>query len=393
MKDALSFFSAPTFRLLCGLAGLIVPLAAAAEPAGEVALRCRWPAPAGESLELVFSANPLILVQAGAEFEISAVSADFPETDLIVMRDGLPLRRERTLFFTAPEQPGAYYLGLAAAAPGGNREKTLCVVIAHRAEEKRTGEGSELFVDGERIGRYRHPSRSGNLKVKKHPESYRPPVWWLKLTPGNSTFEVVPGLAAGDLVSPPEDGGPRHTDLAPVCYPMWLAIRSLREALPALGLPAESLRIISMFRSPAHNRGIGSNSFSRHLYGDAFDFYIGLDGSGKAADLNHDGRLDHRDAYPLIGLMEDLQAEGKIPLGGLGVYNTVGGDHEVTLHLDLRGHRATWGYIYGASGKRSEFAWASRRFADLDRRDEQEAAGQAARENRKYLPPRREPLP
>jgi hypothetical protein len=132
----------------------------------------------------------------------------------------------------------------------------------------------------------------------------------------------------------------------------------------------------------------------RSIYGDAFDFYIGLaDDNIKAADLNRDGKLDRRDAWPLVRLIEDLQADGKIPMGGVGVYNTSGGDHEVTLHVDLRGHRATWGYFYGASGKQSEFAWASRRFADLDRRDEKTAAERAARENRKYAPPSREQLP
>jgi hypothetical protein len=368
--------------------------AAAAD--GAPPLRCRWNGPDGAALDLVFQANPLIIVPAGGNIEVSPVpdGKDTDEAVITVLRDGQPFRRDKSIFFTAPEKPGAYYLSLAATASAARPEKELCVLVPHPAAAGKTADGWELSAGGEKIGFYRHPSRSGNAKVRENPAGYQPPAWWFRLTGGNSGFEVIPGLTAGELVSPPEDGGPRHTDLVPVCYPMWLAIHTLRKALPGLGLPETSLRLISLFRAPAHNRGIGSNSFSRHVYGDAFDFYIGLDADGvKAADLNRDGKLDRRDAWPLIRLIEDLQADGKIPLGGLGVYNTVGGDHEVTLHVDLRGHRATWGYLYDASGKRSEFAWASRRFADLDRRDEQAAAERAAGEKRKYSPPRRESLP
>ncbi len=101
---------------------------------------------------------------------------------------------------------------------------------------------------------------------------------------------------------------------------------------------------------------------------------------------------DRRDAYPVVALLEDLQDDGKIPMGGIGIYNTVGGDHEVTMHLDMRGHRATWGYLTDARGRRSEFAWQSVRFAELDRHEEDLAAERARKDGRPYSRPRREPL-
>ncbi|MDR2390593.1 MAG: hypothetical protein LBE84_02785, partial [Planctomycetota bacterium] len=329
---------------------------------GEAALRCRWTGLEGEALDLAFASSPLIVAPPESSIKLSAEGEDGME--VVVLREGRSVRRAREIILAAPENPGSYYIDLELAATAGSVRRDICVLVAHRAEARRTAAGFELSVAGEKIGFYPHPSRSGNIKVKTHPESYQPPVWWLRLTGDNAGFEVVPGLLAGDLVAVPEDGGPRHTSLVPVCYPMWRAVSTLRRELGRLGLPENSLRLISVFRTPGHNRAIGSNSFGRHIYGDAFDFYVGEGDSVKAMDLNRDGRLDRRDAWPLVGLIEDLQAEGAIPMGGVGVYNTVGGDHEVTLHLDLRGHRATWGYQYGASGRRSEFAWASRRFAD-----------------------------
>ena len=166
----------------------------------------------------------------------------------------------------------------------------------------------------------------------------------------------------------------------------------MRQELEQRGIPAGAMKLISMFRSPPYNRSVGSNAYGRHIYGDAFDFYIDIEGDGKASDLNHDRKRDRRDAYPIVALLEDLQDDGKIPMGGIGIYSTVGGDHEVTMHLDMRGHRATWGYLTDARGRRSEFAWQSVRFAELDRHEEDLAAERARKEGRPYSRPRREPL-
>ncbi len=373
---------------------VVVPCLAAALPAGEdIVLRCGWPSPNDRApLDVTFSGNAVVIVPPG---ENLSVRGEAPEGGcrVTIMKDGQPYREDECLNFAAPANPGAYYIPLLVTAAGKRREAELCVIVPHKASGRRTADGLEISADSQSVGNYRHPSRSGNAKVQDNPDCYQPPVWWFRITESNSPFEIMPGITPADLVAASEDTGEKHTNLVPVNYPMWKAVLTLRQALPErLGIPGSALKLISVFRNPAYNRGIGSNAFGRHIYGDAFDFYIDLDGKGKAADLNKDGKLDRRDAYPVIALIEDLQAEGKIPMGGVGVYNTVGGDHEVTMHVDLRGHRSTWGYLYGAGGKRSEFSWASKRFADLDRRDEQAAAERAAKEGRKYAPPHREPL-
>ena len=366
---------------------------ASACPAEEIRLRCRWTDPVRrQPLDMVFAGNPMLVTLPGDTLEITAA----PESgtcQLTLIKDGKPFREDSVLSLSAPEKPGSYYIPISVNASGGRRESQVCVLVVQKATGRRASDGLDIMVDGLEIGHYRNADRSGSAKVRDNPESYLPPAWWLRLTEQNCGFEIVPGLCAMDLVAPSEDTGTRHTDLVPVCYPMWLAVDVVRKGLESRGIPGSAMKLISQFRTPPYNRGIGSNATSRHVYGDAFDFYIDLDGKGKAADLNRDGKLDRRDAYPIVALLEDLQAEGKLPMGGIGIYNTIGGDHEVTLHLDLRGHRATWGFLYPAPGKTINFSWQSRHFAELDRQEEMEAADRAAKEGRKYSPPHREPLP
>lgn len=376
--------------LIMALFPLVCAVAAASD---ELRLRCRWLSPNDRAaLDISFTGNPMVVMVPGENLEVSLDSPTAQGT-VTILKDGQPYREDAALQLTAPEKPGSFYIPLLLKSGERRREMEICVLVPHKASAVKTETGLDLKADSQEIGHYRHPSRSGNHKVKANPGRYQPPVWWMRLTDMNKPFEIVPGLTAGELVVPSEDTGQPHTDLVPACYPMWRAIRTLRQALEKKGIPGQSLKLISMFRAPAYNRRIGSSAFGRHIYGDAFDFYIDLEGDGKASDLNRDGKLDRRDAYIIVSLVEDLQADGAIPMGGIGVYNTVGGDHVVTMHLDMRGHRATWGYLYPASGKKSEFSWASRRFAELDRREEEEAAGRAAKEGRKYAKPNREPLP
>ncbi len=375
--------------LLC----LILPFAAGAALSGEVGLRCRWLSPNDRrTLDLSFAGNPLVVMLPGESLQVTAEAAGQPGR-LAVIKDGQIIREDAVLNFTAPEKPGAFYISLAAVAGGQNRRGEICVLVPHKATARRTNQGWLVRVDDSPIGEYRQASASGNAKVKDNPDSYQPPAWWMRITDMNASFEVAPGVTADDLVAPSEDTGLKHTDIVPVCYPMWTAITALRDGLTARGIPGSALRVISGFRTPPYNRSIGSNAFGRHVYGDAFDFYINLAGGDniKAADLNRDGKLDRRDAYPIVAIIEDLQAEGKLPMGGIGVYNTIGGDHEVSMHLDVRGHRATWCYINGGA-RRNEACWQSRHFSQLDREDEDKAVRRAAEEGRSYSRPHREPL-
>lgn len=371
----------------------LLPISLAAAADALPRLRCCWKNPgARTNNDISFSQNPLVVVLPGDTLTVTTDQAA-GDCGVTLLKDGKPYRRDRTLAFTAPTTPGTYYMSFSLSAGGASRDYEMCVFVPYKATGKRAGKGIDVFVDGANVGNYRDVVHSGNAKVKDNPDSYKPPVWWIRITPDNESFEVVPGLPVGNLVAPTEDTGLRHSDLVPVNYAMWTAIETLRSALEAKGIPGSAMKLISVFRTPEYNRMIGSNAFGRHIFGDAFDFYIDLEGDTKASDLNGDGKVDRRDAYRVVAIIENLQAAGKLPMGGVGVYYTIGGDHGLTMHLDTRGHRATWGYLYSAGGKKSEFCWASRCFPDLDRADEAAAAARAAKDGKTYRPPNREPLP
>jgi uncharacterized protein YcbK (DUF882 family) len=225
----------------------------------------------------------------------------------------------------------------------------------------------QLAVAGRTLGRYRDASKSGADKVRAHAEAYQPPMRFVELTPKTQDLLVSPHLRLEDLVVPDEDTGERHTDVVPVDYELISGIETFRQALAHQGVDPDTLRFLSIFRSPRHNRAVGSGTFSRHKYMDAFDFIIDADEDGAMDDLTGDGEVDRDDGLWLVALVEALQGAGRLPVGGIGVYTFVTSEHKVTLHVDFRGHRARWAYHHGAGGRRHEFSWTSRAFAAHDR--------------------------
>lgn len=80
------------------------------------------------------------------------------------------------------------------------------------------------------------------------------------------------------------------------------------------------IKINSSYRTPEHNKSIGGASRSQHV-------------QSKAADIAIKG-LTPKQVYDTI---EELQKDGKMKQGGLGLYNTF-------VHYDIRGTKARWDY-------------------------------------------------
>jgi uncharacterized protein YcbK (DUF882 family) len=87
----------------------------------------------------------------------------------------------------------------------------------------------------------------------------------------------------------------------------------------------------------------GAASLSRHMWGEAVDFIIDERPRDEVFDdMNGDGRIDVRDAFVVRDIITELEDEGRVVVGGVGVYAPPK-DHQIQLHVDVRGYRSRWG--------------------------------------------------
>jgi uncharacterized protein YcbK (DUF882 family) len=111
------------------------------------------------------------------------------------------------------------------------------------------------------------------------------------------------------------------------------------------GYVTSGVHVMSGFRTPQYNRTGGDPSgratLSRHMYGDAADIFIDNDGNGAMDDLNHDGRVDIKDAEVILAAVDRVERQYPGLIGGAGVYPAESG-HGPFIHIDVRGYRARW---------------------------------------------------
>lgn len=111
------------------------------------------------------------------------------------------------------------------------------------------------------------------------------------------------------------------------------------------GIRTSGVRVMSGFRTPQYNSGVGETagraSLSRHMYGDAADIFIDSNGDGNMDDLNRDGRINIGDARVILAAVNRVEAAHPSLIGGVGVYSG-NGAHGPFTHIDTRGYPARW---------------------------------------------------
>ena len=117
------------------------------------------------------------------------------------------------------------------------------------------------------------------------------------------------------------------------------------QELQATGHPVTHMQVMSGFRTPNYNVHGGDTqgraNLSRHMYGDASDVFVDNDHNGMEDDLNHDGRIDVRDAEIVQQAADRVERKNPSLVGGVGVYSACCG-HGPFTHIDVRGFRARW---------------------------------------------------
>jgi Peptidase M15 len=201
------------------------------------------------------------------------------------------------------------------------------------------------FADKERglIGSYRMGRWPAERKSPRT-EAYENPDGFIEVTPDNQEVRVSEHFQLRDFLT--HDQGtvwPKYLVLSEALVDkLELTIEALRQK----GIRSDRLVVMSGFRTPEYNaKGVrpgGRAKDSRHQFGDAADVFVDNNGDGKMDDLNHDGRVNSRDARFLAQVVDEVERENADLVGGVGVYsaNKV---HGPFVHVDVRGVRARWG--------------------------------------------------
>jgi hypothetical protein len=201
-------------------------------------------------------------------------------------------------------------------------------------------------LEGGRIGSYvvgEWPGRAARAAHLRGAE-YDAPRGLVAVTQENMGLPISRHLVLGDFITKGQEGvWPKYVVITPrVLDKLELTIQELER----MGYPVENVGVISAFRTPHYNAHggatAGRGAVSRHMYGDAIDFYIDNTRSGGMDDLNGDGRVDVADLRLVVEAAERVERRYPQYQGGIGVYPPRPGAHSGFIHIDTRGYRARW---------------------------------------------------
>lgn len=267
--------------------------------------------------------------------ESGRLRAQFSAEGAPILRDTLPSGAVVTVAGQdaraprAPERPGIWSLAIKV----GNAIKPMTdfrLITLKPASEAKGG----------RIGLYYIGSWPAGAAAKGN---YAPPRGFIEVTPANQNTYVSEHFRLRDFL--PKDQfnvWPKYLVLeTKLLDKLELVLEDLRRQ----GINTKGVRVMSGFRTPQYNSGVGDTrgraSLSRHMYGDAADIYIDNDGNGSMDDLNKDGRVDIGDAQFIRSAAERVERAHPSLIGGIGVYRA-NAAHGPFTHVDTRGFRARW---------------------------------------------------
>lgn len=172
---------------------------------------------------------------------------------------------------------------------------------------------------------------------------YVTPSGFIEVSEDNRDTQVSDHFTLGDFLTHGQDNvWPKYLVLdMRLVDKLELVLLDLEEH----GYNTNGVHVMSGFRTPSYNvtggDPRGRASLSRHMYGDASDIFIDNDGNGWMDDLNHDGKLNIRDAEVILAAVDRVERAHPGLIGGAGTYAATSG-HGPFIHIDVRGYRARW---------------------------------------------------
>lgn len=226
---------------------------------------------------------------------------------------------------TAPQRPGLYQLELVHRSSHARSELNLFVGDSVA--------GGDETLNGYRIGSA-PPSHS------KYPTFYPQPQLYFEVTADNVDTRLSEHFTLRQFLCKQESEYPKYVILK---ESLLVLLEGLVQAVQKAGYPVDTFGVISGYRTPYYNKRIGNVPNSRHVYGDAMDFFVDMDKDGNMDDLNGDGQNNRADVDLLYRIVESFkqQAGNRLLTGGVGRYYKAS-HHGGFVHMDARGFRARW---------------------------------------------------
>jgi len=235
---------------------------------------------------------------------------------------------QRQWKWTAPARPGAYLI----AFEGPARRDTIAVhaFVPVPATSVRNG-----MLNGYRIGAYPSAPLQGN-------PLYLPPRGFIEVTTANEDTKVSPHFTLKQFLCK-EDTTKRYPKYVVLHERLPLKLEMILERVNEMGFAADTLHVMSAYRTPYYNHAIGDVKYSMHQWGSAADIYVDPERRDRMADLNRDGIVDTGDAKFLYDEIETLleKPEHRVLQGGMGYYPATAA-HPPFVHVDVRGVAARW---------------------------------------------------
>lgn len=230
--------------------------------------------------------------------------------------------------WTAPDRPGTYLITFDG--PGKKDAIAVHAFVMVPATEVKNG-----LLNGYRIGEYPATPPTGN-------PLHLPPTGFIEVTKDNEDTKVSPHFTLAQFLCK-EDTTKRFPKYVLFKERLPLKLEAVLERVNALGFKVDTLHVMSAFRTPYYNHGIGDVKYSMHQWGSAADIYIDPLKKDRMADLNRDGQVDIQDAKFLYDEIERMLATQDFERfqGGMGFYPGTSA-HPPFVHIDVRGTAARW---------------------------------------------------
>ncbi|HTO09870.1 MAG TPA: D-Ala-D-Ala carboxypeptidase family metallohydrolase [Myxococcota bacterium] len=271
----------------------------------------------------------LATVLPRGKLELSALDrAGAPVAVEVTGARGLTRNAGGSWTLTAPARPGLLHLRVASA----DAQDEVALVVFVLVPRARVARGR---LNGYEIGNYPPPSIvQGSLMT--------PPAGFIEATEANADTPVSPHFRLGQFLCKQDGGFPKYLLLDPLLV---AKLEALLDALRQRGIAADSLEIMSGYRTPWYNRKLGNKtSFSRHLWGQAADVFVDrAPRDGRMDDLDGNGVSDARDSAFLFAIADELDRAPPEDwrVGGASSYDSTE-SHGPFLHVDVRGRAARW---------------------------------------------------